>query len=1077
MCIPKSNHKKLVDDCYPAPKALATSGPEYRPNSNELGRLTYYCENKPAKLTKVGRVLETRAQTDARSAQGSGPAADKGKAGLMITLGVTKNLLTECKSHYNYFIKPAQAIIASALEAALPTPARPRDLELSARAASCFYALASFIDPATTAVDADFSKLLKSFAAMSVERPAGADATLGEDTEQRNRTRLIGLGALAGAVGSDAIYAASSTTLIPTIVPGLAENIKDNRVTLDWLQSEARKASEGEPSYAEFNIAKKPLAIRRTRSITAHVAGEKGPSAEDVVSAAIGTLRGLLRHGDAIQVQAVVQNVIAWLDGKAAIAIPAPSDGRQLRSQWENTDWCCWLAQALCSWTALQYRFVVLNTLVEHLVENCEGQATTKHLSLIEMSRSILTGQLSLIGLSTSDTLSNLAALAVRRVYKDTRDSLLPPLVDCISGLGTHVYYADQINDIAEEIAGRIAALQMPDAAANADSASINAGRVGSTTRGTGQGQAQALNVHIHRQRMANAGPEQRDEAIRVLLFCLMGVLHATHKSSGEIHKAVDVNGSGAGASGATSDEEKKGKAAAGSEGKLGLARAGTRNRVSLSSLLSTANLIASSNHAVRLAYAQTLITLFRDELDREQLAQDTAVFGAATVEDKVNDAISFVHALAAAVHVMCLSKNLTVPAAMLSNLRDSPLETLPQLERINADPGRPGSLNSDGVAAGSGASAESMAALPVDYVAVSQALEQLIGALPCTSALALTPMLAALDKDAGSRLVVDGAASASGGLENQRRIGSRMVVARVLERLGGVFDVPTITKSAQGIIGQIPPFGVEPGPSPVQGLTLPPEIVPFSAVDGINSAGQSSNSSSPMLNASSIVDGLASSKKLQTATKLDANTLKRFLERDWNVNIAVDEAFAGSSPFSNASLPTSSHPSRRPSYVPVNGGGGNSMINGMPNASVEAVSVAGRKSMQVHTTGVNDLREALAASSPTSASGGGGAGSRYLNGLSQDAGSARSPTSAGGLSSADVAERRASRRESRRAGGPGGLSTLGINGSGNTSAVAILDTLKVGVAEDAPQLGPDSTLKLLQGQQAAPAVQPPYAS
>ncbi len=158
MCIPKSNHKKLVDDCYPAPKALATSGPEYRPNSNELGRLTYYAENKPAKLTKVGNLLESKAQNDARAAKGSGPAADKGKAGLMITLAITKNLLTECKSSLNYFIKPSQSIIAAALDAAQPTPARPRDLEISARAASAFYALASFLDPATTTVDDGFQQ-------------------------------------------------------------------------------------------------------------------------------------------------------------------------------------------------------------------------------------------------------------------------------------------------------------------------------------------------------------------------------------------------------------------------------------------------------------------------------------------------------------------------------------------------------------------------------------------------------------------------------------------------------------------------------------------------------------------------------------------------------------------------------------------------------------------------------------------------------------------------------------------------------------------------------------------------------
>ncbi|KAJ1025698.1 hypothetical protein NDA18_004036 [Ustilago nuda] len=1060
MCIPKSNHKKLVDDCYPAPKALATSGPEYRPNSNELGRLTYYAENKPAKLTKVGNLLDSKAQADARAAKASGPPADKGKASLMITLAITKNLLTECKSSLNYFIKPAQSIIASALDAAQATQARPRDLEISARAASAFYALASFLDPATTAVDDGFQRLLRSFASLAVERPISVDATQGEDAEQRNRTRLIGLGALAGAVGSDAIYSSNSKLLIALITPALIENAKANRVTLDWLRSESNKASEGEPTYAEFNISKKPLAIRSTRSISAHVAGEKDPSSEDVVSASIETLRGLLHHADATQVQSVVQNVIVWLDNKSALSIPAPSDGRQAVSQWEDTDWCCWLAQSLCSWTPLQYRFVVLDTLVDHLVENCEGKAITKHLSLIEMSRSILTGKLSLIGLSTSDTLSNLSALAVRRVYKDTRDSLLPPLVDCISGLGTHVYYADQINDIVEEIAGRIAALQMPETASDAASVKGANTNLGAVHRG----QQQDLNSHIHRQRLANAGPEQRDESIRVLLFCLQGVLRATHQSSGEIHKAIDVkDGSNGGAGGATASkqagggaggsEDDKGKAPASGETKLGLAHAGTRNRVLPSSILATASLLTSPNHAVRLAYAQTLITLFRDEFDREQLERESSVFAAAPISEKVGEAIGVVHAIGAAVHVMCLSKSLSPPAQVLSNLRESPLELLPQLDRINADPGRPGSLNSDASGASAG---EASAALPIDYVAAAQALEHLVTALPCSAALALTPMLIALDRDAGSRLVVNGATVNTG--FNQRRLSSRMVAARVLAKLGETFDVSSVSKAAQNVLAQIPSLGIEPGPSPAAGLTLPPEVVPFSVVGGgINAAGESSSSSSPWIDGSSVISSLASSSKLQSATRLDATVLKRWLERDWNVNMAVDEAFAGSSPYAQSSLASASQqPSRRASSTPING----ALVNGS-NASSASVNRPNRLSISAASTSVNDLREALGSVSPNSA--------KHANGYSDD----------GGLSPADVDNRRAHRRESRR--GP----TIGSsNGNNGTSAVAILDSLKVGVDENVSRLGPDSSLSEIKsknvdatGAGGVAPISPPYAS
>lgn len=79
MCIPKSNHKKLIDECYPAPKTLATSGPDYKANGNELSRLAYYANRKPAKLQKVGKVLEQRASADAKGVSGSGQASDKAK--------------------------------------------------------------------------------------------------------------------------------------------------------------------------------------------------------------------------------------------------------------------------------------------------------------------------------------------------------------------------------------------------------------------------------------------------------------------------------------------------------------------------------------------------------------------------------------------------------------------------------------------------------------------------------------------------------------------------------------------------------------------------------------------------------------------------------------------------------------------------------------------------------------------------------------------------------------------------------------------------------------------------------------
>ena len=63
------NHVQLIAACYPPNAALLTSGPEYRPNSQELSRLTYYASNRPGKIAKLGNELEKRALADSRKAK------------------------------------------------------------------------------------------------------------------------------------------------------------------------------------------------------------------------------------------------------------------------------------------------------------------------------------------------------------------------------------------------------------------------------------------------------------------------------------------------------------------------------------------------------------------------------------------------------------------------------------------------------------------------------------------------------------------------------------------------------------------------------------------------------------------------------------------------------------------------------------------------------------------------------------------------------------------------------------------------------------------------------------------------
>lgn len=63
------NHVQLIAACYPPSAALLNAGPDYRPNSQELSRMTYYASNRPGKINKLSGELERRVKVDCRKAQ------------------------------------------------------------------------------------------------------------------------------------------------------------------------------------------------------------------------------------------------------------------------------------------------------------------------------------------------------------------------------------------------------------------------------------------------------------------------------------------------------------------------------------------------------------------------------------------------------------------------------------------------------------------------------------------------------------------------------------------------------------------------------------------------------------------------------------------------------------------------------------------------------------------------------------------------------------------------------------------------------------------------------------------------
>lgn len=95
------NHIKLVRDCYPHSKTAV------EPESNALGKLTFYTRRRPVKLSKVGKALLKRSQKGSESI-----------GHLCITLSILKKLLDECRNDVNVFSSEAMAIIDIAFKRA-----------------------------------------------------------------------------------------------------------------------------------------------------------------------------------------------------------------------------------------------------------------------------------------------------------------------------------------------------------------------------------------------------------------------------------------------------------------------------------------------------------------------------------------------------------------------------------------------------------------------------------------------------------------------------------------------------------------------------------------------------------------------------------------------------------------------------------------------------------------------------------------------------------------------------------------------------------------------------------------------
>ncbi|PPQ99057.1 hypothetical protein CVT24_003617 [Panaeolus cyanescens] len=428
-------HVKLLSSCYPPNSTLLTAGPDYSPNSHELSRLTYYASNHPGKLAKIGSELEKRLKLECRKAK-DGNA--RSRASLLISLAILRSLATECRRDIvllsPYLVSSVDFVLSSLSS----------DLEIVVRAASIFTAWATYTTGSLTNADHDMTSrylsILKSFGALS--------ASMLSDQETRNRTRLIGLAALSAVINSEVLYhdTAQFGTQVSSILQPNIHIIFDTPMTMLNNQSLAVKDSPASPYLTEFRT--RPAIERRAASIHIHVDGDNGPSLEDVSEASLRALFALLNHSNGEQLRYVMQSIFTSVD--------------LLNNGWNRVEHCCWVAQKVAEWAQYQYRYVVPTWLVDNLMQYQDvDKILPLHRAVMSMIQAVFSSPTALINLSSSDILSSLLAVLLRRVSIRPDDDALVPLVECIASLGCHVYYSDQIPDLVAELIGRLVIIEV----------------------------------------------------------------------------------------------------------------------------------------------------------------------------------------------------------------------------------------------------------------------------------------------------------------------------------------------------------------------------------------------------------------------------------------------------------------------------------------------------------------------------------------------------------------------------------------------------------------------------------------
>lgn len=612
-------------------------------------------------------------------------------------------------------------------------------------------------------------------------------------------SRWIALSALEGAVTSELLYAAACDygSQIRLIVPALLYNCVELPVPeLRQKCAQLRSAPVGnvltstlirrfDISHADGQTAN--LGAVPSRKSSPINAPGSPPTPSALASTAIDSLRTTVRLSQAVQLSTKLAATHEWLDRHDKGAL------------WANEDLVQWIAESGVAATAVQYRAGVVSWWVDQVAEIDATTTEPKHQTLVEVLSSILRGPTSLVGLGIGTVLAQLTSLLVRRIPLGDQDPLRPRLLEAISGLASHVYYFDQLNDVVADLIETIRTIK------------------------SGGGP------------VASFSDDERSQALRVVVSALRGVIVEAQKASTAVQTAVPMNktpskatfkgsphtngddaphrpslpendgtvrgngvllGAGQGLRGKKESVDGRESAALDAMGRpvMRIEEAGRRNRISPDVFHESLFLLTDADVEARLEYQQALLLYITDELD--VAITDSNSDGQ---RDPWRDSSKFFDELHTTAYELATSF-ISVPVAGRSSSPVILLRT-PQRERTKSTSRKvPRSRQSSGASVRRSSSPPPLEPVPVataaDYTSLSQILIAIQARKSSLAVVAAVPMLLALEQDVHQHVQANFSPEGSA----VRVQACRELVAGALGAIGSAWGVSDVERIARTV-------------------------------------------------------------------------------------------------------------------------------------------------------------------------------------------------------------------------------------------------------------------------------------